>query len=313
MIKEVISAVDKAVKGSGLLYVGDKGIQLDASKFVHLQEKSGNVVFIDGGQCEIIGGANFSLQFIRVCAAGYANGKRVDQKVFEYYALIKTVDEQGIIFRTEVFGGTVSIPDIRADDNSLKTGARAVEINQVTGVVRKVIELDVMCGVAERLNEGILVRDGDLQCQCNAEQQWWDRLKRSGIDVVGLCKTGHAISGGSSANYSLLNQGPEQPWYYRHTYNGIYTGFVKLHPSSKYVFRVDCFSEENLGCLIEHATDPIFYGYPYGLVVADKFGRVSNNEQEFLRVRFMHACGALWKELELHSHSLDAHKILDSI
>ena len=41
--------------------------------------------------------------------------------------------------------------------------------------------------------------------------------------------------------------------------------------------------------------------------------RYINNEKEFLRVRLMHACGPLWKELELHAHSLDAHKILDSI
>jgi len=315
-MKEIVEALHEAVSDEGRLYVGDNSVEVDSSRFVPIPMSSGNAVYVDGGQAEIAGGANFSLQFIRVAAVGYdSDSVRVSQKKFEYYALITVEERDGkIVYITKVFGSSIQIPEIRSDDTSLRTGKRNVEIGQVANVVRKIMELEVMKNIAPTLGNGaVIIRDGDLQQQCSIEKEWWDALKR--FTVLGVCKTGSAVTGtGGSANSVLLSKGPVEPWYYFHSnVDGVNVGFVKLHRASKYAFRVDSFQDGYLGTLVMNSADPIFYGYPYGLVFADMFARVSNKEKEFLKIKFMHASKEKYKEFEVHMRSLDAHSILDSI
>jgi hypothetical protein len=96
------------------------------------------------------------------------------------------------------------------------------------------------------------------------------------------------------------------------------TFFVKLHASSEYVFRLDTFAHaanvaKYLSPVVAHSKDPVFVGYPYGLIEADRFARVSNREAESLRMMFRVKAGKDWEMLDSAAKSMDAHSVLDRI
>ncbi len=68
-----------------------------------------------------------------------------------------------------------------------------------------------------------------------------------------------------------------------------------------------------LGILAEASKDPVFIGYPYGLIEADKLARVSNEEAEFLKVRLISKAGKERSKIIGYMKTVDAHSILDNI
>ncbi len=64
---------------------------------------------------------------------------------------------------------------------------------------------------------------------------------------------------------------------------------------------------------MDNAKDPVFPGYPYGLLVADKFARVSNNEKEYIQTIIKSNAGKNWAKIKKYMNSFDAHSILDNI
>lgn len=299
----------------GMLHVAGKKEYIDKSKFRSIESDStGKILFVDGGQCSIVEAPNFSLQFIRACAVAYEDGKRVAINKFEYHVLITVIEKEGKIwYKTKLYNSEINIPLIAQDDQSLSTGGRPVEITSVGLVVRKILELEIMCQIGRTLETGdVIVRDGDLDKHCEAERKWWDQLKEMDLYILGLAKTTQSITSmGGTANSVLLKEGPSGVWYYAHSEN---IGFVKLHEKSEYVFRLDYLGSLNgLKQMVAYSSDPIFYGYPYGLILADRFARVTNKEKEYLQMVFMHNAQGKYKDILLHMKSVDAHSILDNI
>jgi len=70
---------------------------------------------------------------------------------------------------------------------------------------------------------------------------------------------------------------------------------------------------EILWLLKRNSIDPVFLGYPYGLVEADRFARVTNEELDYLKTRFMSKAGKWYKELVPYLNALNSHEILDNI
>ena len=93
--------------------------------------------------------------------------------------------------------------------------------------------------------------------------------------------------------------------------------FVKFHDKSKHVFRLEIFNvqknkaEEAISMLAANSTDPIFIGYPYGLVEADRMARVSNNERESLKTMLLVKLRS--RNIERYLSAANAHEILDRI
>ncbi len=88
------------------------------------------------------------------------------------------------------------------------------------------------------------------------------------------------------------------------------TYFVKLHPESQHIFRFEG-DPILLPALVSQCGDALFVGYPYGLILADKFARVSNEEKRSLRMSFL-----LRNEnriLRSYLNSMNAHEILDGM
>ncbi|MBT3409003.1 hypothetical protein HN415_10105, partial [Candidatus Woesearchaeota archaeon] len=65
-----------------------------------------------------------------------------------------------------------------------------------------------------------------------------------------------------------------------------------------------------LGFLAMNSRDLILPGYPYGLIKADKFARVSVNETQILKTRFN---TKLKKEVRESLNLNNVHEVLDSI
>ena len=71
--------------------------------------------------------------------------------------------------------------------------------------------------------------------------------------------------------------------------------------------------QDVLGELAGQANDAVFPGYPYGLILTDKFARVSNEEREYLLTIFQAKSGKLWNKIKKQLSVINAHSILDHI
>ena len=95
--------------------------------------------------------------------------------------------------------------------------------------------------------------------------------------------------------------------------------FVKLHDKSKYIFRFEIYKEQKdkikdvAGLLADNCKDPVFVGYPYGLIEADRNARITNNEKDMMKTFFSVKFGRDWERIKETLTSVDAHEILDSI
>ena len=95
--------------------------------------------------------------------------------------------------------------------------------------------------------------------------------------------------------------------------------FVKLHEKSKYIFRFEIYKEQKerlmevIRLLSNNCKDPVFLGYPYGLIDADKNARISNQEKNMLLTLFSAKFGKDWERIKESLSNVDAHDILDNI
>jgi len=92
-----------------------------------------------------------------------------------------------------------------------------------------------------------------------------------------------------------------------------------MHEKSRHIFRLEIYREqkeklkEAISLLADNCKDPVFLGYPYGLIEADRNARISNNEKGMLRTFFSVKFGKDWERIEETLTSVDAHEVLDKI
>jgi NurA-like 5'-3' nuclease len=90
--------------------------------------------------------------------------------------------------------------------------------------------------------------------------------------------------------------------------------FAKLNENAKHIFRIEFYKEvpfkieESIGLLAFNSIDPVFLGYPYGLIDADNFARITNEEKEMLKLRIIAGM-----ENSNLLNELNAHEMLDKI
>jgi len=175
-------------------------------------------------------------------------------------------------------------------------------------VIRKSIQNDASAGRSNAL----IVYDGSLYKRYSQENSIYSALENkdiiTGNNLIGFCKSSNLLSDFSSPEILLAKQFHDYDvWLYRLSEN---ISFAKLHPNSKHVFRIDSkddISKEIFDSLAMLSCDSSFQGYPYPLIVADRFARVTN--QEIARVRLI--SGAYTKKWDVLLK--DAHKVLDTM
>ncbi|MDP6600395.1 MAG: DNA double-strand break repair nuclease NurA [Candidatus Woesearchaeota archaeon] len=338
MIKNNISNIkDNHIQFSNPDY---RPFNFDKNNFTEIKksESKNKIVFIDGGSSEIIKSSNFSLNLIRVYYTIYQNNKRINSKKIDFYSFISTKNINNELFYDCEFIGlnNNALPDkndllLSSLDETIKQGTVRANISNVSNVIRKFSEIKTAINIIDNLNNSdIIVLDGSLQCTFTKEKKYFEELymkaEEKNIIVCGLSKTTTLMTDRGNSIANALNKFDiDGKWFYhpvvdiKASNHKAEMAFVKLHEKSKYIFRFEIYKEQKqfinnvLRIISNNCNDPVFMGYPYGLIEADKNARVSNNEKNMLLTLFSAKFGKDWEKIKESLSSIDAHEILDSV
>ncbi len=339
LVEQIIADLKSGMEKGQKIFFGSneyEGMEITSNNFHDIEKIKSDgtkVAFVDGGNQEIASGSNFCLQLQRVCAVIFKDNKHVKSVLHEYFLYIKTLKkEKELLYEANVFG-VKNTPEINklmfnAFDPMLKQGHFRADIRKIGDIFRRIAELKVCGKVVDELDEkDAVVIDGDLQFLTEEEKRCLEELFKSAsskkITVCALSKTESFVTNkGNSAAYLLNKMAPLSKWYYYPAFESKKVNdimFVKLQEKSEHIFRFEFLKKDIdeikkiILILSQNSKDPVFIGYPYGLIKADKIARVSNCDKDIARTKLSFALGKHWRELFMHSSSLNAHGILDRI
>lgn len=309
------------------------------------------IIFIDGGNVSLIYTPELSLDVIRVAVVLLSKEKYLVPFTADFTVLTALEHRSGeLFFVPKIFVDSIvqeSSPafvkllqkletklSFSVNDTAFTVGNRRASLAIVSSLMRRCAELYAASFLIHELSSSdVVVLDGSLSCICKQEeevlQQFLSHADASNISVVALSKTSEAVTTDGNSFASVLQQQCSLPrWLYTPAGKFSFTSFlgkgivsfVKLHERSQHIFRVDTLEKLSLDhckqiaeMLASNATDPVFYGYPYGLVKADVFARISNDEKEYLLTKFLVHAGKHAEKLRQLMHATNAHGILDKI
>lgn len=297
---------------------------------IHPQQTERLVVFVDGGNAELLKTPDFSLHFLRFAAVGFHKTKKVFQKKKEGYVLVATQKrDEKLFLQTTTYGDlprapTLSLPfdaPFFADTNAI----HRTKLSTVAELFRALCELSF---AGEILNasekNSVLVLDRPLLQENPHEECAFAGLHTAAEQkqaiICGLAKTTALLcNNGESVVEQLQHFEKKGCWIYSPVFSSYdpkhnaMVGFVRLHPTAKHIFRFEIAAQQReqmhavASWLAGISHDAAFLGYPYGLVVADQLARISNKEKEYAQTLFLsHA-----KEKGFATTALNAHEILD--
>lgn len=319
------------------LFFSEKGYtacRLDEKNYHTFDEKGKRICFIDGGNQEIIGGYDFSLQLIRCAYVIFENKKRIKQHVEDFYLFIKSYfneEKKNIFFNAKIFGlsdiDTQDL-DLNSLDETMKEGNTRFRPQKIGDMARKFSELLIAKKSIKHLKAGdILVLDGTLQSIITNEGKYREILNQEvenkGIVLVGFAKTSRLYTEKGREIISILNKKSRElnlkKWYYyplceiNNKDHNVEIVIGKLHENAPYSFRIEINQfnkdkiESTIAALSEISNDYSFPGYPYGLIVADQLARVQNHEISALKTKF---------DMSYHdrlSGKMNPHDLLDTM
>jgi hypothetical protein len=265
-----------------------------------------------------------------------------------YSATTANYRDDGIFYDTSVFSLKPEfegfVPDqllsFSSLDRTVTLGNQRADIQHVASVARRFAEWEFAKHVVENeLEKGdMIVHDGSLQTSLTNEYKYLARAVEAaivkGVIFAGISKTSTLFT---TTGLSLLgavqklaeDYAVKGPWCLpiAKVANVLHNAFiyvVKLHEIAKYVFRYEIYgeqarrmSEEDFcrvtSALASNSKDISFPGYPYGLIDADSFARVSGDEIDAYRVPLMSEISKRgnWKKISRHICSGNAHGVLD--
>ncbi|MCK4590008.1 MAG: hypothetical protein KAT77_06190 [Nanoarchaeota archaeon] len=283
-----------------------KCVPIKKENFQEIQpEENKLIAFIDGGQAQLLAAPNFSLDIVRIYVVIYKNKEKIKKLQKQFYILTKT--NEHLEFSVEIFGDQIINPKdltLSSLDPTLKQGTQRASINTIANIARRFSELAVCQEIAP--NVDFVILDGNLETTTTNENKY---LKLPN-NVCALTKTSTLYSKKGNSVAGILNEiSPETTWLYQVDKKNYFT---KLHPKSNYVFHFQG-NPQALNSLIQYSNDPVFPGYPYGLIYADRFARITNQEKEFLRTQLITKLGKDFEKLKKYINALNAHDILDNI
>ena len=314
---------------------GYRAYKIDAKNFHEIKKlnSSGKIAFVDGGNAEIIGSANFSLNLIRVCYIIYQNNKKISTKKLEFFSFTRAVNNNNEIYYDTVLIGQknsnfLEETSFSSFDPTLMNGVNRAEIGNAANAIRRFMELKLAKSVSDGKLSDIIVLDGNLQATLTNENKCLNELYESctknNIILSALSKTNSLFTDNGNLLSAVLSSISKLPIWLYHPIAEISNHnhkaemfFVKLNPSSKHVFRFEIFNvqkmmaEQVIGEISLNCCDPIFAGYPYGLIEADRMARVSNQEKEMLKTMILVKLRN--KNVEKYLNASNAHEILDRI
>jgi len=318
IISEIINSLNKKINNND-------NLNISKDRFIKINKIDSNkkIAFIDGGNAELLKANNFSLQMIRTFGIILQNNKKIQSIKNEFFILAYAESEQDKInYKVEIFqingNKLINEDNLSFDsfDETIKQGISRAEISKLGEIARRFAELSLANSIADQLSkEDILILDGNLQASYKNEDNYLNKLKERKNFICGLAKTSQVFNKQSCLIGDISSIANfDHPWYFKIT-DDKYA--VKLNKNSKYIFEFEIFNnskiKEILGNLISNCNDAVFPGYCYGLILADKFGRISNKEKEYLINLFKIKAGKNWIKIEKYLNSINSHNILDKI
>ncbi|MFC1691004.1 DNA double-strand break repair nuclease NurA [Nanoarchaeota archaeon] len=314
------------------------------------QNKNKKIAFIDGGNAEILSTSSFTLHFLRIYCVVFQNNKKTSDIKFEGFVFVNDVPKENKISHSirffpvtknsfyEYFKEMFSKIKFEADGLGMNIAKESQEdyngINRliiIPSLIRRFMELSLAAFATRSLDkDDLIVLDGTLQAFHSGEDKFMNELfnqaSQKEIIVSALSKTSRLLTEQGKPLFSSLDKMTElNNWYYnpivkiRNPKHNSELFALKLHDKAKYAFRFELYNavkdkiEQVTSLLALNSSDPVFLGYPYGLVVADKFARVSNQEVDYFRTLIKSKSGKNWQDIESDLTSLNAHNILDNI
>jgi len=206
---------------------------------IKIIESNKKFAFIDGGNQELIGAPNFSVQLNRVYFNIFSGKRRIQpeslpQKIEFFSVTIAKFRDKQIFYDTLLFPTTNEFPKFLPDssdlsfssmDRRIMVGNSRADIGQVASIARRFAEWEYAKHIVEEeLGEGdVLVMDGTLRTaftnESNYAQAAYKSAKDKGVVYTGLSKTsrlftttGHSLLG---AIRKLASDNKASPmWYY---------------------------------------------------------------------------------------------------
>lgn len=312
---------------------------LTKDNFHHLENfvSKKSMVFIDGGSSEIIYSNSLSLYLVRIAYVKY-NGFECTKKGTEDFFVHSKYDAtrgklklvSSVIPLSKNKIGTKLYFDV--DDETLCDGLANVKISKLGGVIRRLFELKFARQLIDDLSPGdIIVLDGSLQSMVTYEKTYVDSLldkaQRNEVLITALSKTSSMLTNSGKSLSVALDEFTsdtdfeKQKWFYHPLVDFNDDDYiadlsiVKLHKRAKNYFVLEMnkrqkyvHREKVIGYLSMLSSDPVFFGYPYPLIKVDELARVTNEDANYIRMRF-----AQGLDVDSLEKDANAHAILDSI
>lgn len=280
-------------------------VELTKDNFTELKTVTSGrkVCCVDGGNNKIFESPSDSVHLIRIYFNLFEGEKRVEN--IEPFTALLTSKLTGEDIRAELRTVSGSIPLSRTEFFLKEDDLEEKKPVNAGHTIRKYLEWGVLRhAVEEYLEEGdIVVRDGVLQTTVESERKFADEayraVEQNDVALVGIAKTSSLMTTNDypliASVQALARETDKDPWYYHpiakneHPDHKGEMYIVKYHPSSNYAFRTEFYrevevdEEEVLAELAFQGKDPVFLGYPYGLVDADKKARVTDEEIDYLK------------------------------
>ncbi len=328
IIEDVSARLSKAEgKIAVLPEKGYTPIEFSAGNYREIGRGKGNaIVFVDGGNSELVKTANLSLQAMRVAAVVVKGGKITGSRRKEFYVLATESENNGKIERkAKIYDNGNEIEVTEAGDGN------SGKLVKMCESIRKCSEIKLASEMAEECGqESIVVLDGTLEAANEMEKRHYQQLYHEAgmrnVMIAAVAKTSALMTDKGDSFAALVNENSGSGCWHYYPVAKVRTAmhlaemfFAKLNESSRHVFRCEVYKEqagrmaEVAAELRENSRDLSFPGYPYGLVMADKLARVSDREAGYLRAKLFTAAGKKWQKLESSLSAVNAHEILDSI
>lgn len=315
----------------------------------------GRIAFVDGGNREVLRAPNFSVQINRVYYNVFRGRRRevpnsLPSRV-EFFSLTCSIFEEGqLCFETSIFPLREEfreyLPDeadlrFSSTDRSLFTSLERTDISRAASLARRFAEWEFAYHVAKDELDGgdMLVVDGTLQTPHVNEAKYAEKIQgqalRKRLYFTGLSKTCelHTTTGLSligAVRKLAEDNGIYGAWYYplasiSSSDHKAIVFIVKLHPRAERIFRFEMFTEdpslddpragEIIAQLSANASDISMPGYPYGLLDADAFARVREEEAERYRLMMLSEISkqGKWDKFVRHIRATDAHEFINML
>lgn len=327
----------------------------DSFKPIKLLQNQRKVAFIDGGNQEVLGAPNFSIQINRVYFGMFKGKERVREtklpKRIEFFsATYSTFKEREIFYETMVFPIHPDFSSLLPDESDLSfnswdrtvtVGTQRADIVRVASIARRFAEWEFATHVIKQeLEKGdIIVMDGTLQTAFTNESKYYRKVYEAanskGVILTGLSKTSYLYTDtglslmGAVQKFASESSISYGAWYFpvaeaMNADHDVVILVVKLQEASERVFRYEIQRsqfhklsqqevEEILAQLAINSSDVSFPGYPYGLIDADRFARIRNDEVGHYQSIILSEISKLgkWDKFARHMRAIDAHNVLN--